>query len=94
MVLIISSSFNTISGLLDRTWVAGVTPGEFSLAHFIVSLGVNFIQVIVTLACMIYVFQVGGLAGRGARPFDRAFDMTPRSTGILKSKNSFSTALS
>ena len=58
MVLIISSSFNTIPGLLDRTWVAGVTPGEFSLAHFIVSLGVNFIQVIVTLACMIYVFQV------------------------------------
>ena len=45
-------------GLLDRTWVAGVTPGEFALAHFLVSLVVNLLQVIVTLVFMIAVFQV------------------------------------
>jgi ABC-type Na+ efflux pump permease subunit len=45
-------------GLLDRTWVAGVTPGEFALAHFLVSLCVNLLQVIVTLVFMIVVFQV------------------------------------
>ena len=45
-------------GLLDRTWVAGVTPGEFALAHFIVSLVVNLLQVIVTLVFMIAIFQV------------------------------------
>ena len=45
-------------GLLDRTWVAGVTPGEFALAHFLVSLVVNLLQVIVTLVFMILVFQV------------------------------------
>ena len=45
-------------GLLDRTWVAGVTPGQFALAHFLVSLVVNLLQVIVTLVFMIAVFQV------------------------------------
>ena len=45
-------------GLLDRTWVAGVTPGEFALAHFLVSLVVNLLQVVVTLVFMILVFQV------------------------------------
>ena len=45
-------------GLLDRTWVAGVTPGEFALAHFLVSLVVNLLQVLVTLVFMILVFQV------------------------------------
>nr|AHK05672.1 ATP-binding cassette transporter sub-family H 103004 [Tigriopus japonicus] len=45
-------------GLLDRTWIAGVTPGEFALAHFLVSLVVNFLQVVVTLTFMILVFQV------------------------------------
>ncbi len=45
-------------GLLDRTWVAGVAPGEFALAHFLVSLVVNLIQVVVTLIFMIFVFQV------------------------------------
>ena len=46
-------------GMLDRTWVAGVTPGEFALAHFLVSLVVNLLQVIITLVFMILVFQVG-----------------------------------
>ena len=32
-------------GLVERTWVAGVTPAEFSLAHFLVSLVVNILQV-------------------------------------------------
>ena len=45
-------------GLLDRTWIAGVTPGEFALAHFLVSLVVNLLQVLVTLVFMILVFQV------------------------------------
>ena len=45
-------------GLLDRSWVAGVTPGEFALAHFLVSLVVNLLQVIVTLVFMILIFQV------------------------------------
>eukprot|EP00095_Tigriopus_kingsejongensis_P003146 maker-scaffold662_size116868-snap-gene-0.17 protein:Tk03146 transcript:maker-scaffold662_size116868-snap-gene-0.17-mRNA-1 annotation:"abc transporter" len=45
-------------GLLDRTWIAGVKPGEFALAHFLVSLAVNFLQVVVTLTFMILVFQV------------------------------------
>lgn len=45
-------------GLLDRTWVAGVTPGEFALSHFLVSLVVNLLQVIVTLVFMILIFQV------------------------------------
>ena len=45
-------------GLLDRTWIAGVTPGEFALAHFLVSLVVNLLQVIVTLVFTILVFQV------------------------------------
>jgi len=45
-------------GLLDRTWVAGVSPGQFALAHFLVSLVVNLLQVIVTLVFTIAVFQV------------------------------------
>ena len=45
-------------GMMDRTWVAGVTPGEFALAHFLVSLVVNLLQVIITLVFMILVFQV------------------------------------
>ncbi len=45
-------------GLMDRTWVAGVTPGEFALAHFLVSLVVNLLQVVVTLIFMIFVFAV------------------------------------
>ena len=45
-------------GLLDRTWIAGVTPGEFALAHFLVSLVVNLLQVAVTLVFMILIFQV------------------------------------
>merc|ERR1712165_58251 len=45
-------------GLLDRTWIAGVTPSEFALAHFLVSLVVNLLQVIVTLVFTILVFQV------------------------------------
>ena len=45
-------------GLLDRTWIAGVTPGEFALAHFLVSLVVNLLQVTVTLVFMILIFQV------------------------------------
>jgi len=38
--------------------VAGVTAGEFALAHFLVSLVVNLLQVVVTLVFMILVFQV------------------------------------
>jgi hypothetical protein len=45
-------------GMMDRTWVAGVTPGEFALAHFLVSLVVNLLQVVITLVFMILVFQV------------------------------------
>ena len=45
-------------GLLDRTWIAGVSPGEFALAHFLVSLVVNLLQVAVTLVFMILIFQV------------------------------------
>ena len=41
MIIIIERN----EGLLDRTWVAGVTPAEFSLAHFLVSLVVNLLQV-------------------------------------------------
>ena len=41
MIIIIERN----EGLLDRTWVAGVTPGEFALAHFLVSLVVNLLQV-------------------------------------------------
>ena len=48
-------------GMMDRTWVAGVTPGEFALAHFLVSLVVNLLQVIITLVFMILVFQVGSV---------------------------------
>ena len=44
--------------MTDRTWVAGVTPGEFALAHFLVSLVVNLLQVVITLVFMILVFQV------------------------------------
>ena len=47
-------------GLVERTWVAGVTPGEFALSHFLVSLVVNLLQVIVTLIFMIFVFKVFG----------------------------------
>ena len=54
MIIIIERN----EGLLDRTWVAGVTAGEFALAHFIVSLVVNLLQVIVTLVFMILIFQV------------------------------------
>jgi hypothetical protein len=42
----------------SRTWVAGVTAGEFALAHFLVSLVVNLLQVVITLVFMILVFQV------------------------------------
>ena len=35
-----------------------MTPGEFALAHFLVSLVVNLIQVIVTLIFTIFVFAV------------------------------------
>ena len=36
----------------------GVSPGQFALAHFLVSLVVNLLQVIVTLVFTIAVFQV------------------------------------
>ena len=62
MIIIIERN----EGLLDRTWVAGVTAGEFALAHFIVSLVVNLLQVIVTLVFMILIFQV--------RSYVRLFD--------------------
>ncbi|XP_023345381.1 ABC transporter G family member 20 [Eurytemora carolleeae] len=45
-------------GLLDRTWVAGVTSSELSVAHFLCAVSVNLVQVIVTLAFMIGVFKV------------------------------------
>jgi len=44
--------------LLDRTWVAGVTFEEFSLAHFLVSISVNIVQVVLTLVFMVAVFEV------------------------------------
>ena len=47
MIIIIERN----EGLLDRTWVAGVTPAEFSLAHFLVSLVVNILQVIHCYNC-------------------------------------------
>merc|ERR1719189_2003974 len=45
-------------GLLDRTWVAGVTPGEFALAHFLVSLVFNLLQVTITLIFPFLIFDV------------------------------------
>jgi len=54
MIIIIERN----EGLLDRTWVAGVSPGEFSLAHFLCSISVNTVQVVLTLAFMIGVFKV------------------------------------
>merc|ERR1712083_261730 len=45
-------------GLLDRGWVAGVTPGEFALAHFLVSLVFNLLQVTITLIFPFLIFDV------------------------------------
>lgn len=54
MIIIIERN----EGLLDRTWVAGVTPSEFSLAHFLCSVLVNLVQVILTLGFMLAAFRI------------------------------------
>ena len=54
MIIIIERN----EGLLDRTWVAGVTPSEFSLAHFLCSVLVNLVQVVLTLGFMLAAFRV------------------------------------
>ena len=54
MIIIIERN----EGLLDRTWVAGVTPSEFSLAHFLCSVLVNLVQVLLTLGFMLAAFKV------------------------------------
>lgn len=54
MIIIIERN----EGLMDRTWVAGVSASEFALAHFLVSFLINLFQVILCLIFMICVFQV------------------------------------
>ena len=45
-------------GLLDRSWVAGVTATEVMLAHVIAQFVVMVVQVALVLVFMIYVFDV------------------------------------
>ena len=45
-------------GLLDRSWVAGVTSTEVMLAHVITQFAVMFVQVVLVLLFMIYVFEI------------------------------------
>jgi len=54
MIIIIERN----EGLLDRTWVAGVKPSEFALAHFICSVLVNLGQVVLTLGFMLAAFRI------------------------------------
>ena len=54
MIIIIERN----EGLIDRTWVAGVSAAEISLAHLLVSLLITLIQVILCLIFMLVVFQV------------------------------------
>lgn len=54
MIIIIERN----EGLLDRTWVAGVKPSEFSLAHFLCSVLVNLVQVVLTLGFMLVAFRM------------------------------------
>ena len=45
-------------GLLDRSWVAGVTATEVMLAHVVAQFVVMAVQVALVLVFMIYVFEV------------------------------------
>lgn len=54
MVVIIERN----EGLLDRTWVAGVSNSELTLANFLCSSLVNLVQVVITLGFMLAAFQL------------------------------------
>ena len=45
-------------GLLDRSWVAGVTATEVMLAHVVAQFAVMVVQVAAVLIFMIYVFEI------------------------------------
>jgi hypothetical protein len=45
-------------GLLDRSWIAGVTSLEVMLAHVVAQFAVMVVQVALVLVFMILVFQV------------------------------------
>ena len=45
-------------GLLDRSWVAGVTVIEVTLAHVLSQILIMIAQVLVVVICMVYVFQI------------------------------------
>ena len=48
----------TREGLLDRSWIAGVTSLEVMLAHVVAQFAVMVVQVALVLIFMILVFQV------------------------------------
>ena len=48
-------------GLLERSWVAGVTATEVMFAHVVAQCAVMIVQVALVLVFMIYVFGVPGI---------------------------------
>ena len=46
------------SGLLDRSWVAGVKPSEILASHILVQLFVMMVQTAVTLSTILFVFNI------------------------------------
>ena len=45
-------------GLLERSWVAGVTPGEILASHILVQFCVMIVQTAITLSFILYVFNI------------------------------------
>ena len=46
------------SGLLDRSWIAGVRPSEILASHILVQFCVMMVQTAVTLATILIVFEI------------------------------------
>ena len=46
------------SGLLDRSWIAGVRPSEILASHILVQFCVMLVQTAVTLATILLVFNI------------------------------------
>ena len=46
------------SGLLDRSWIAGVRPSEILASHILVQFCVMMVQTAVTLATILIVFKI------------------------------------
>jgi hypothetical protein len=51
-------------GLLDRSWIAGVTSLEVMLAHVVAQFAVMVVQVALVLVFMILVFQVRAMISK------------------------------